>query len=389
MWWRSAASRRALYFRALRGFVVYTECPMTEPAPLQQIDRTYVRYGKRRLSYFSGCDYFRLASHPAVLQALQEGAKKFGLNVAASRMTTGNHALYAELEARLADYFQAPAALLVSNGYVTNLIVAQTLKGNFSHAIIDEKAHSSLQDAAQMLDCPIIRFQHRNLESFSRAIARCGASAKPLLLTDGMFSHNGEIAPVADYLKLLPRDGLILLDDAHGAGTLGLTGKGTPEFCSVPRLRIIQTITLSKAFGVYGGAILCTPALRKQIVGTSQMFIGSTPLPLPLVNSALQAVSVLQTDKTLRCRLNDNVSYAKAILRKSNIAVAETPAPIIAILPANAREAARLKAALLAQKIFPPFIKYPGGPKSGFFRFVLSSEHTRAQLDALLKALRH
>src|ERR1051326_3164156 len=100
---------------------------MRLPEPLQQIDRTYVRCGNRKLSYFSGCDYFRLASHPQILRALCEGAKQYGLNVAASRLTCGNHRLYLQLEERLADFFAAEDALLVPSGYLTNLVVAQAL----------------------------------------------------------------------------------------------------------------------------------------------------------------------------------------------------------------------------------------------------------------------
>src|SRR5258708_13325569 len=104
---------------------------MTEPEPLQQIDRTYVRFRGRKLSYFSGCDYFRLASHPEVIAALEEGVRKYGLNVAASRLTTGNHILYQQLEKRLAAFFDVENALLLSGGYVTNLIFPQTFPGNF------------------------------------------------------------------------------------------------------------------------------------------------------------------------------------------------------------------------------------------------------------------
>src|SRR5512142_2323197 len=100
---------------------------MTEPEPLQQVDRTCVRFRRRKLTYFSGCDYFRLASHPRVVAALRAGVKKYGLNVAASRLTTGNHALYRELEKELAGFFAAESALVVPSGYSTNLIVAQTL----------------------------------------------------------------------------------------------------------------------------------------------------------------------------------------------------------------------------------------------------------------------
>src|SRR5580692_6796061 len=111
---------------------------MREPEPLQQIGRTCLRWKNLTLTYFGGCDYFRLASHPAVCAALREGLKKFGANVSASRMTTGNHAIYAELESALAEFFGAQAALVVPTGYMANAVVAQGLRGNFSRVILDE-----------------------------------------------------------------------------------------------------------------------------------------------------------------------------------------------------------------------------------------------------------
>src|SRR6266481_2115889 len=217
---------------------------MTEPARLQQVERTYVRFGKRKLSYFGGCDYFRLASHPKVIAALHNGADRYGLNVAASRLTTGNHALYYKLEDELAAFFAVESATLISGGYLANLVVAQALAGNFSHVLIDEKAHPSLNDAARFLDCPTIRFKHADLDDVAASVRRFGQGAKLILLTDGMFSNDGSTAPLREYLKILPKDAWILVDDAHGAGVLGVTGKGTLEYAGVNRERIIQTIAL-------------------------------------------------------------------------------------------------------------------------------------------------
>src|SRR6185503_6182981 len=128
--------------------------------PLQQVERTFVLRQGRKLSYFGGCDYFRLSSHPAVLKALRTGLEQFGLTVAASRKTTGNHSLYEKLESALATFFGVDAAVLVSNGYVANLVATQALEGEFTHALIDERAHGSLLDAAGLLGCPIRRFKH-------------------------------------------------------------------------------------------------------------------------------------------------------------------------------------------------------------------------------------
>jgi 7-keto-8-aminopelargonate synthetase-like enzyme len=353
---------------------------------LQQVDRTYVRYQGRKLSYFAGCDYFRLASHPEVLKAASQGLKKYGINVAASRMTTGNHELYEHLEKSLVNFFGAETATLASNGYSPNLMVAQALAGEFSHALIDERAHGCLLDASRLLDCPVLKFKHCDLDDLARVLKRLGHT-KPIVLTDGMFSHNGSIAPIREYLRILPPGGAVLLDDAHGAGTLGKTGRGTPEVAGVSGRRVIQTITLSKAFGVYGGVVLGPSKLRAAIIARSRIFVGNTPLPLPLANAAIKSISVLKSDRGLRKRLNANAAYIKGELLRRGLPVPENPSPIISLIPATPGETNQLKRRLLAANIYPSFIKYPGGPENGYFRFVISSEHTRAQLDALLKAL--
>lgn len=362
---------------------------MTTLEPLQQIGGSRVRWRGRELIYFSGCDYFRLAEHPAVRKAVAEGVKKYGLNVAASRVTTGHHKIYETLEHELAKFFGAEDALLAPTGYMTGMIVAQALKGDFSHALLDERAHPALMDAARELGCPILGFKHQDTGDFARKIKRCGHGAWPLILTDGVFSQDGSVAPLKTYLKCLPHDGMIhgmmLVDDAHGAGVLGKKGRGTLEFEGTGRERIIQCVTLSKAFGVFGGVILGTRKLREKIVGRSRAFIGSTPLPLPLANAALESLKILNGQgKGLREKLNYNADYLKAALRAAGVRFSETPGPIIALLTEGPQQTEALKKRLLAAGIFPPFVRYPGFAY-GRFRFVISSGHTRAQLDKLAK----
>jgi 7-keto-8-aminopelargonate synthetase-like enzyme len=361
---------------------------MNEPEPLQQVSRTCVFFHGRKFSYFAGCDYFRLASHPEVMRAVTVGLEKYGLNVAASRVTTGNHALYRQLETALARFFAAPAALLVSNGYASNSVAAQALRGDFSHVLIDAKAHVSLRDASHLFSCPVLEFKSRDPAALRRRLAGAGRNIKPIVLTDGVFTYEGEVAPLLEYLKILGLHGRILLDDAHGAGVIGRTGRGTVELEEVSRERIIQTVTLSKAFGVYGGAILCSRALREKMIAGSAMFAGSTPLPLPLANAALCAIDILKKDQSLRRRLNHNVQYIKTALRAAGFPVPLTPVPVIAIKPGNSAQTAVIRRSLIARGIFPSFIKYPGGPAGGYFRFVISSEHSKRQLDDLLAGVR-
>ena len=317
---------------------------------LQQVDRTYVLWRGQKLSYFGGCDYFRLSSHPRILASIREGLRKYGLSVSASRVTTGNHRLYEEVEARIAEFFGCEKAVFVPSGYMANLIAAETLAGEFDTVYIDEKAHASLQSAVRSLGCRVIEFPHLQLKQVR--------GKRTLIATEGMFGQNGAIAPIADYLRTGAR---IWIDDAHGAGIR--------EPTSLPP-SVIQTVTFSKAFGVYGGAILCSAALARRITST-RAFAGQTPLPLPLASACLEAMGLLKPGSPLRKRL------------QKNIAIVGSAGPIIQVAPSDPS----LKKRLLRNKIFPSWIRYPGGPSEGYFRFAISSEHTKEQLANFRNAI--
>ncbi len=360
---------------------------MIEPEPLQQFHRTCVRLGNRTLSYFSGCDYFRLSSHPRVLARLQKSISQFGLSVAASRLTTGNHCLYRELEQALARFFGAEAALLVANGYSSNLAAAQALAGEVTRAFVDERAHPSLQDAMRFLQCPVRRFKHRTPDSLAHQLSAAGQGGRVLVATDGLFSHDGSVAPLSEYRRLLPRSALLLVDDAHGAGVLGAKGRGAVEHEGLARRGLIQTVALSKAFGAFGGAILGTRALRGRVLERSHVFAGSTPIPLPLARAALEAIHIREKDSSLKLRLDHNAAGLKAGLCEAGFDLERTPGPIIALVAQHPGSNGRLRRALLEAGIYPPFIKYPGGDANGYFRFVISSEHSPEQLENLRRVL--
>jgi 8-amino-7-oxononanoate synthase len=360
---------------------------MNKPEALEFVGENEVRWRGRTLTYFSGCDYFRLARNPKVIAAAISSLKKNGLNVAASRKTTGNHKIYAQLETEIAKFFATETALFFPDGYFAPLAVAQMFAGEYTHAFADEFAHGALLDAARMLDCPLKKFKHRDAADLKKLIAKCGQKARPIILTDGMFSHDGSVAPLREYLKILPANGLMLVDDAHGAGVLGATGKGTLELENVNRQRIVQCVTLSKALGIYGGAVLATRALREKILERSRVFVGTTPLPPPLAGAAIASLKILQSKPALRKKLFQNLFYARTKLRAAGWEISETPGPIIRLPTMNEAEVRDLKKCLLSAEIYPPFLKYSDASAQGIFRFVVSSQHTRVQLDNLISVL--
>lgn len=358
------------------------------PERLRQVDLTRVEWRGRRWIYFGGCDYFRLSRHPRVLAAAREALEKHGFGVAASRLTTGNHPLFAELETWLARFFRAARALLVDSGYATNPIVTRALAGDVTHAFLDARAHASLRDAAAELDCPITEFPHCDPDGLQRLLRRLPARAKPLVMTDGVFSHDGSLAPLPAYLEILPKAGRLLVDDAHGVGTLGNQGRGTLEECGVRDPRVIVTGTLSKAFGAFGGFVLGNPALIDRIVAGSRWFGASTPMPLPAVAAALAAGELIANDLAMRDRLRTNTAQIKTAARAAGFAVPDNAAPMMGLALPEPTANARLRRALLARGVYPSHIRYPGGPVDGFFRFAISSEHPPAAVERLLDALR-
>jgi 7-keto-8-aminopelargonate synthetase-like enzyme len=185
----------------------------------------------------------------------------------------------------------------------------------------------------------------------------------------------------------LPRDGFIVVDDAHAAGILGRRGRGSVELEGVSRGRLVQCVTLSKAFGVFGGAILCSRKLREQVMQRSPMFIGGTPLPLPLMHAATVSVKLVENNPSFRRRLHRNADFVKNALRRAGLKLPETPGPVIPLVLPTTRQNAALRRALLAAGIFPSFINYHG-PTEGYFRFVISSEHTQRQLNQLVGVLK-
>jgi 7-keto-8-aminopelargonate synthetase-like enzyme len=360
---------------------------MSEPESLQFVGANEVRLRRRIFTYFSGCDYFRLARNPQVAQAVRRTLAKDGLNVAASRRTTGNHEIYARLETELAAFFGAETALVLPDGYLAPGAAAQALAGEFTQAFVDEFAHGALLDAARLLDCPVKKFPHRDAAGLATMVSGYGRNLRPIILTDGMFSHDGSVAPLRAYLKILPARGLMLVDDAHGAGVLGATGQGSLEHEGVGRSRIIQCATLSKAFGVYGGVVLAARAVREKILVRSRMFAGTTPMPPPLAGAALAALEVLRREPARRKKLLRNLFQVRTQLRRAGWDIAETPGPIIRLPLMSAAAAGELEKRLLAAAIYPPFLKYGGSTAHGFFRFVISSEHTLTQLERLVSVL--
>ncbi|HSB81240.1 MAG TPA: pyridoxal phosphate-dependent aminotransferase family protein, partial [Candidatus Methylomirabilis sp.] len=252
---------------------------------LRFLDRTKVLHEGKPYLFFGGTDYHRLASHPAVLRALREVAESDGLSCAGSRTTTGNHPLLPELERKVAAFLGAGEAALCSSGYLSNAVALEAVAGEFQRFFIDGGAHSSLAAPAGRLSRDaVVTFRHADPEDLTLELkTRLRPGERPLVLTDGVVPVDGEMPPLRVYWEAV-RDfgGALLVDDAHGIAVVGPTGKGSPEEAGLSGGSFIQTGTLSKGLGAFGGLVAGQTGLAGKIAEKSLAFVGGTPIPPPL-----------------------------------------------------------------------------------------------------------
>jgi 7-keto-8-aminopelargonate synthetase-like enzyme len=357
---------------------------------LRFLDRKKVLYEGKPYLFFGGNDYHRLASHPDVLRAAREVGDSDGLSCAGSRITTGNHPLLVELERRLAVFLGAGEAVLCASGYLSNAVALEAVTDEFQRFFIDDGAHSSLAAPANRLPREVVRvFRHADPEDLKRELkGRLRPGERPLVLTEGVLPVDGELPPLGAYWEAV-RDlgGALLVDDAHGIAVVGPSGKGSPEEAGLPAESFIQTGTLSKGLGVFGGLVAGPAGLAGKIAERSQAFVGATPIPPPMAAAAIRSIEILQGSPGMIAGLRARMLRVRERVRALGFRVPTSPAPILSITHHDAGRNLRLRSLLLERGIYPPFIHYPGSPPGGHFRFTVSSAHAEEEVDLLLETI--
>ena len=336
----------------------------------------------------SGCDYLGLSDDAVIREAWLKASANGPLQTGASRATTGDHPLYRRAEKAIADFLNEPAAVLTATGYLASLAVAQGLRDQATHVVVDASAHNCVQDGARLSGLPILSFASGDARALRSVLSNLPPSARPLVATDGVYGIRGGMAPLNEYLLALPASGWLWVDDAHGLGSVGPTGRGSPEFFSLRDSRLIRSVTFSKALGVAGGAVIGDASLMEHVRTRAGAYLGSSAPPLAI--AAAIAAAVVRVDK-----LPGRVRRLQELARRFSNALPSRPeilndsrTPVTAIHPRDAAQAQRLTEALTQAGFVPPWIRYPGGPGGGFFRIALKATHSRSQMDRLSRAIR-
>lgn len=358
---------------------------------LRIFDRTHVVYDGRPYLFFGGTDYHRFATHPDVVAAALHEAQSSGLSCSGSRVTTGNNPLFGQLEARLAGFLGAEAAVLCSSGFLSNSVALESLSREYRRVFIDSSAHVSMKAAVRCLpDERVHLFRHGSVDDLERLmLASLLPGEQPLVLTDGVGAQDGALAPLAAYWEVVrEREGLIVVDDAHGVGTIGAEGRGSPELARLPAEAFVQTGTLSKALGAFGGFVAGPKRLVDGVSGCSAAYMGATPIPPPLAAAALRSLDILQRNPKMIEALQERALGVRERLASRGFATGSSPAPIVSIGYWELEKNERMERLLFQRGIYLPLIRsYPGSPAAGAFRLSLSSAHSEREIEQLLDAL--
>jgi len=356
---------------------------------IESRDGVLVRSGGRTLVNFSGNDYLGLGQHLDVVAAFQEASAHHGVGSGASALVSGHHGEHAALEREAAEWMRYPRALLFGSGYLANLAVLQSLLGSGDVCVQDKRNHACLVDGARLSGCELKRYPHADTSAALRHL-QAHRSGAALLATDGVFSMDGDLAPLRD-LAMLSRsqDATLYVDDAHGIGVIGPEGRGTVAVSNLSAAEVpLLVLPMGKAFGGQGALLLGSDALVGHVAETARPYLFSTAPPPAMAAAMRASLRLIRGEPWRRARLASLVMRFRRTALNAGLPLLESYTPIQPVLlGANARAlavAAQLQAAgYLAVAIRPPTV--PLGQAR--LRIALSAVHTDAQVDGLVHAL--
>ena len=340
--------------------------------------------------YFAGTGYFQLQSNKEVIEEAVEATRKYGIGSATSRTINGTTPLILKLEKRIAEFFLTEDAAYLPSGYLSNMAGFQALDkmGIYDIIFIDESSHYSNISGALAAGKKVVKFKHLDVKNLKKLIKKhLKKEEKPLIASDGLFPIRAEIPPIPEYLKIAEKyDGAVWVDDAHGVGILGEHGRGVYDYFQLNSERLFMGATLSKAFGAYGGFITGNTQFIN-LVKSGNVMTGTSSPPSAMVGAALRGLEIIKNNPEFLKRLRSNALYLKARMKESGFAVEDNYLPIVAFSTGNSEKMQNIQQQLMAKGIYIQYVKYVGSGADGMLRMVVSSVHTKDEIDFLVTSI--
>ena len=342
--------------------------------------------GKRVLNVSSN-NYLGLANHPRLVEAAKQAMDTHGVGPAAVRTIAGTMDLHLELEQRLAAFKGAEAAVTFQSGFTANLATIPALVGKGDVIFSDELNHASIIDGCRLSRAEIVRFRHADPDDLRQQIAATSEYGRRLIITDGVFSMDGDIAPLPALTDIAEALGILLMvDDAHGEGVLGNGGRGIVDHFDLHGKVDVEIGTLSKAFGVVGGVVAGKQTIVDWLRQRGRPFLFSSAMTVPDVAACIAAVDVLEESTELVDRLWSNAAYFKRGMNDLGFDTGESQTPIVPVMLGEAPLAQRFSKRLFEEGLFAMAIGFPTVPHGkARIRVMNSATHTHEDLDQALE----
>lgn len=359
---------------------------------IEDVDGVKAVIGGKNITLFCSNDYLGLSGHPSVRQAAIECIGKNGWGAGASRLISGTRGPHAELEDKIASWLAKPAALMYGNGFAANMGVLTAALGRGDKVFLDRLCHASLIDGARFSGAKIFRFAHNDPASLEKLLAKEDGKGEKLVVTEGVFSMDGDVAPLKKIAETAKKHGAaLMIDDAHGFGVFGPEGKGTVYDAGIEEMVDILVVTLGKALGGAGGVTLGSRDLIDGLVNFSRPFIYSTAPPPAVAAAGSAAIDIVRgvEGDALRKTLFTNIKSARATLKELGINTASSESQIIPVMAGSEKSAMAISRALFDGGVLAPAIRPPTVPKgTERIRLSISSSHTEEDLAKLFEILK-
>jgi glycine C-acetyltransferase len=354
---------------------------------LEQEART--RFDGRDVINLASNNYLGLAAHPRMKEAAANAARELGAGSGAVRTIAGTMSLHLELERRFAAFKGAEAALMFQSGFTANSGTVAGILTKEDVIVSDQLNHASIIDGARLSRAEIKVFPHKDAAAADRLLEETKAPGRrQLLITDGVFSMDGDIAPLPDLVEVAERRGAIMMiDDAHASGVLGRGGRGTVDHFDLHGRVDIQVGTLSKAIGVLGGFIAGPPHLIEWLVNRGRPFLFSTSAPPAVAAACIEALNILEESPDLVDRLWDRTRFFKRGLQDLGFDTGQSETPITPVIAGEEAKAVELARLLWEEGVFCPAIVYPTVAKGqSRVRTIVTADHSEEDLQEALDA---
>ena len=334
-------------------------------------------------------DYLSLANHPLVKEAAIKAIEKYGVGSGASRLTSGTMTPHIELEEKIKEFKKTEAALVFNSGYNANTGLIPSLTSKGGYVFSDKLNHASITDGCLLSRATLKRYPHSDARALEKLLREAG-NADKLIVTDGVFSMNGDIAPLREITRLADKyNATLLVDDAHGAGVLGKNGRGSLEHLGIKNPFVIQMGTLGKAMGTFGAYVAGSKKLKELLINKMRPFIYTTSLPPAICAAGIAAIDVMRNEPWRRKKVLENAAVVRKALNKEGFDTLKSSTQIIPVVIGDAGKTMAISRKLLAKGLFVQGIRPPSVPKnSSRLRLTITAGHTDADIEFAIKTLK-